>query len=135
MIRSRVAKAITQHLIERYDGPIQLSQEDSGDMLTPPCAVVRIGSSEDMGMGQYEVYDMTVLVGVFHDYAETSAADASDAAEQIRSLLVDPEEMAATLGQHEFIMSSWQPTGMETNIDETGWQHVAVFRLIVSPTS
>jgi hypothetical protein len=135
MIRSRIAKAITAHIAANYEGPIQITQEDTSEALVPPCAVVRIGSSEDMGMGQMEIYDVTVLVGIFHDYQLTSADAAATGAEAICTTLDDPDTVAATLLENDLIVSSWQPTGMQTEIGENGWQHVASFHLIVSPAA
>lgn len=133
MLRSRIAEAIASHISARYEGPIFVVQEDTETALTPPCAVVRIGSSEDLGMDQMEVYDVTVLVGIFHDYQLTTANAAADGAAAITATLDDADEIAATLAQHGLISSSWQPTGMQNEIGDNGWQHVALFRLIVSP--
>jgi hypothetical protein len=132
MLRSTVQRKLQAYLSETYQGEIAiLSGEDDGEP-QPPYALVRIGSAENIGEYQMEIWEFSVLVGVFHDADATSSEEAEEAAAEIFELLQDAEIVAAAM-EPEVVTSWWEPVTVETSINNTNWQHVAGFRLVAAP--
>ena len=134
MTRAAVVSAINSYLSAAYDGPIAIHSETSSQTTDPPYAVIRIGSGDQLYPGQAEIWDMNVMVGVFHDSDETSAATAESQAGTLFALLDDPDDLFAASGS-TLAWSAWERSGTEASITETRWQHVAVFRAIVAPAA
>lgn len=132
MIRSDVIRKLTAYLGTAYSGPVLIvAQEDDGE-LSPPYAIVRVGTAESIGEGQVDIWQMNVLVAVFHDADTTSAETAEAQAEAVFAELADPDEVEA--GIAPLVMSWWgDPSTMEASIAETRWQHVASYTLVVAP--
>ncbi|MES2995908.1 MAG: hypothetical protein V4733_03770 [Verrucomicrobiota bacterium] len=132
MLRSDAIRAIQEFLIAEYNGPITiLSQEDDAEKI-PPYAIVRAGSAENSGMNQYDIWDINILVAVFHDADATTVETAEEQAAQLFDLLADPAQVAAYLSP-KIVASWWEPLTVEASIMETHWSHVAGFRLVAAP--
>lgn len=134
MTRALVIKSVRDFLKSAYHGPVAIHPETSAEELSPPYAVVRVGSSEAMYPGVAEVWDMTILIGVFHDADTTTPEDAEAAAAEVFALLDDPAALEEfTAGS--LVWSALERHGAEASIAETRWQHVAAFRAIVAPAA
>lgn len=133
MIRSNIIKRLQSYLQTHYSGGITiLSEEDDGD-LTPPCAVVRIGSSEDMGANQAYVWDFNVVVAVFHDADDTTIETAETEAALLFDELADYNDVTAHLDSGGFQTSVWHPQMIEAGREDTKWTHFQTYRLIAAP--
>ena len=133
MIRSNLIRRLQSYLQTNYDGPITiLAEEDDGD-ITPPCAVVRVTSSEDMGANQATIWEMEVAVGVFHDADDDTIETAESQAEDLFDSLSDCNVISNFLGAGGLVTSVWRPMTIEASREETKWQHFQTFYLIVSP--
>lgn len=131
-MRSDAIRAVVDYLAANYSGPVSISSaEDDGD-LSPPYAVVRVGTAENIGGGQANIWDMTIMVGVFHDSDATASAAAEAQAQAVFDELADPDAFATGVAD-ALVVSWWDPVTTEAAIEETRWQHVAGFRLIASP--
>lgn len=132
MTRSTVITAVRDYLDAAYTGPVTILKETASGEMVPPYAIVRVGSGEQLYPGTAEIWDLNILVGVFHDADTTAAADAETAAAAVFAALDDPDPLytasAATL-----VWSAFERTGTEASIVENRWQHVAVFRGVVAP--
>ena len=132
MIRSDVITRLQSYLQTAYDGPITiLAEEDDGD-LTPPCAVVRIGQSEEFGANQAYIWDFNVVVATFHDADDDSISTAESEAEDLFNELCDISAVTAYLEAGGFLVSVWRPLTMEAGREETKWTHIHGFHLIVA---
>ncbi len=133
MIRTDVLNRIQSYLQTAYDGPITiLTEEDDGD-LTPPCAIARVTSSEDMGANQAYVWEMEVVVGCFHDADDDTIETAEQQAEDLFAELLDVQAVTTYLNAGNLLVSAWRPLSIEANRDDTKWQHFQTFYLIVAP--
>jgi len=113
MIRSNIIRRLQSYLQTQYDGNITiLTEEDDGD-LTPPCAVVRIGSAEDMGANQAYVWDFNVIVAVFHDADDVTIETAETDASELFDELADYNDVTAYLNSGGFQASVWHPQMIE----------------------
>lgn len=133
MTRASVIAAVRDYLSDTYDGPITIKPETSATELQPPYAVVRVGSGEQLYPGQAEIWDMNILVGVFHDADATTAEDAEAQAAELFALLDDPDGLIAS--SSALVWSAFERIGTDASIAETRWQHVAAFRGIVAPAA
>lgn len=132
MIRTNVIRRIQSYLQTAYDGPITiLAEEDAGD-LTPPCAVVRIGQSEDLGANQNELWDFNVVVATFHDADDDTISTAESQAEALFAELCDISEVETYIEAGGFLVSCWHPQTIEAGREETKWTHFQSYRLIVA---
>lgn len=133
MIRSNIIRRLQSYLQTQYDGNITiLTEEDDGD-LTPPCAVVRIGSAEDMGANQAYVWDFNVIVAVFHDADDVTIETAETDASELFNELADYNDVTAYLNSGGFQASVWHPQMIEAGREETKWTHFQTYRLIAGP--
>lgn len=135
MIRTDLIRRLQNYLQVEYDGPITiLAEEDDGD-ITPPCAVVRIGTSEDMGANQALVWDFNVIVATFHDADDDTIETAESQAEELFNLLADFDAVTNHFENGGFIVSVWHPQMIEAGREETKWTHFQTYRLIAAPNS
>lgn len=133
MIRSNIIRRLQSYLQTQYNGNITiLTEEDDGD-LTPPCAVVRIGSAEDMGANQAYVWDFNVIVAVFHDADDVTIETAETDASELFDELADYNDVTAYLNSGGFQASVWHPQMIEAGREETKWTHFQTYRLIAGP--
>ena len=133
MIRSDIIRRLQSYLQTQYNGSITiLAEEDDGD-LTPPCAIVRIGSSEDMGMNQAYVWDMNVIVAVFHDADYTTIETAEEDAAELFDELADFDAVRTYLDAGNLVTSVWHPQMIEAGREDTKWTHFQTYRLIAGP--
>ena len=133
MIRSDIIRRLQSYLQTHYDGDITiLTEEDDGD-LTPPCAVVRISTAEDMGANQAYVWDFSVIVAVFHDADDVTIETAETDAAELFDELADFEEVIVHLNSGGFQASVWHPQMIEAGREETKWTHMQTYRLIAAP--
>lgn len=132
MTRSTVIAAVTAYLAEAYSGPVAIHPEGDTEALAPPYLVVRVGSAEQLYPGQAEIWDMNILIGVFHDSDTTNAADAEAQAGEVFALFDDPDPLFAHSAE-TLAWSALDRATTEAAIVETRWQHVAGFRAIVAP--
>lgn len=134
MIRATIISAVRDFLADNYEGPVAIHPETSAEEMLPPYAVVRIGGAEQMAPGQVEIWDVNILIAVFHDAEVTTASDAETNAAGVFAMFDDPDglitDSAATL-----IWSALERIGSEASVVETRWQHVAGFRGIVAPVA
>lgn len=132
MTRATVIAAVRAYLAAEYEGPVAIHPETSTENMEPPYAVIRIGSGEQLYPGQAEIWDMNILIGVFHDSDVTTAELAESQAGEVFAMFDDPSGLytssAATLA-----WSVLERAATEASIVENRWQHVAVFRGIVAP--
>lgn len=131
MIRGKLIKIVEDFLQANYTGPVAITTETSEDLLSPPYAVVRVASGEVMFPGQAEVWDLSVMVGVFHDADMTSAASAEANAAALFAVLDDPSPLFTQ--SSAVAWSAWERTGTDASISDNSWQHVGVWRAIVAP--
>ena len=134
MIRATVLAAIQDYLEATYTGPVTLLKETSTEAMVPPYAVIRIGSGEQLYPGVAEIWDLNILVGVFHDADVTTATAAETAAAAVFAALDDPNPLEAA-SSATLAWSNFERTGTEASIVENRWQHVAVFSAIVAPVA
>jgi hypothetical protein len=133
MIRSDLIRRIQSYLQTQYTGDIViLGEEDDGD-ITPPCAVVRIGTSEDMGLNQAIVWDFNVIIAVFHDSDDTTIETAETDAAELFDELADFDAVKTYLDAGGFLTSAWNPQMIEAGREETKWTHFQTYRLIAAP--
>lgn len=133
MIRTDIIRRLQSYLQTHYDGNITiLTEEDDGD-LTPPCAVVRISSAEDMGANQAYVWDFNVIVAVFHDADDVTIETAETDAAELFDELADYEDVTAYLNSGAFQASVWHPQLIEAGREETKWTHFQTYKLIAGP--
>jgi hypothetical protein len=134
MLRATVQRKLQAYLAEEYEGGITiLTGEDDGEP-QPPYALVRIGSAENIGEYQMEIWEFAVLVGVFHDADATGSEEAEDAAAHLFDLLQDADAVAEAMAP-EVVTSWWEPVTVETSINNSNWQHIAGFRLVAAPAA
>lgn len=136
MLRTRIITAIQDYLKSTYTGPITiLKNEDDAD-LVPPYAVVRIGSAEDIGMGQVNIWDFNVILAIFQDADDVTIETAeTDAAELFDLVAGDPDPLLAALVAADIVPSAWDTLTTEAGQVETRWMHTAAFRLVASPAA
>ena len=134
MTRAKVIAAIRAYLTAAYEGPVALHPETSTEAMEPPYAVIRIGTGEQMYPGQAEIWDMNILIGVFHDADTTTAEDAEAQAGAVFAMFEDPAGLFASSAE-TLVWSALERHGTEASIVETRWQHVAGFRGIVAPAA
>lgn len=133
MIRSDVIRRLQSYLNVAYNGPITiLTEEDDGD-ITPPCAVIRIGQSEEFGANQAIVWDFNVMVACFHDADDDAIETAESQSETLFAELMEIEAVTDYLSQGGFLVSVWRPLTIEAGREETKWMHVQGFQLIIAP--
>ncbi len=133
MIRTNIIRRLQSYLQTHYDGDITiLTEEDDGD-LTPPCAVVRIGTAEDMGANQSYVWDFSVIVAVFHDADDVTIETAETDAAELFDELADYNDVTAHLNSGGFQASVWHPQIIEAGREDTKWTHFQTYRLIAGP--
>lgn len=134
MTRAAVISALRAYLAAAYSGPVALHPESSVEDMDPPYAVIRIGSGEQLYPGQAEIWDMNILLGVFHDADTTTAGAAEAQAGEVFALLEDPAALFAASAD-TLAWSALERSATEASIVETRWQHVAAFRGIVAPAA
>ena len=134
MLRSKVIRALQDYLQARYSGPVTILRQEGDDQISPPYAVVRSGTSQNIGGNQFDILEINLLVGVFHDADTTTPETAESQAHEIFDLLADPAEITAALAP-QIIVSAWEFEIIEAERSETRWQHVAAFRIIASPAA
>lgn len=133
MIRTNIIRRLQSYLQTHYDGDITiLTEEDDGD-LTPPCAVVRISTAEDMGANQAYVWDFSVIVAVFHDADDVTIETAETDAAELFDELADYNDVTDYLNSGGFQASVWHPQMIEAGREETKWTHFQTYRLIAGP--
>jgi|688.fasta_scaffold861712_2 hypothetical protein len=135
MLRSKVIRALQDYLQAHYVGPIQILCQEGDDDVFPPYAIVRIGSGEDYGMGQADIWDFNVIVAVMNDADATTIEAAEEDAAGLFSTLDDPDAVIAYLHSRGVVASAWVPLTSEAGRDETRWQHFQGFRLIAAPAA
>lgn len=133
MLRSKLIASLVGYLQANYTGSIPILPQESDADLFPPCAIVRVGSAEDMGYGQAEIWDMNVLIGVFHDADASSASSAEAEAAKLFATLADTDAVFAALDSAGILPSAWLPLSIEASSGENGWQHIAGYRCIAAP--
>jgi hypothetical protein len=134
MTRATVISAVRDYLISAYSGPVTILPETSGEELVPPYALIRVGSGENLYPGVAEVWDMNLLIGVFHDADTTTAETAEAQAGDLFALLDDPAPLFAASAA-SLAWSAFERLQTDASIQETRWQHIAGFRTIVAPAA
>ena len=132
MTRSIVISAIRQYLQDSYIGPVGIHPETGTEPMDPPYAVVRIGGGEQLYPGVAEIWDMTVMIGVFHDADSTSEATAEAQAAQVFAMIDDPSGLISD-SEASLAWSTMERIGTDASINESNWQHIAIYRAIVAP--
>lgn len=132
MTRATVITAVRDYLDAAYTGPVTILKETASGEMSPPYAIVRVGSGEQLYPGTAEIWDLNILVGVFHDADTTTAAAAETAAAAVFAALDDPDPLY-TASAAALVWSAFERNGTEASIVENRWQHVAVFRGVVAP--
>ena len=132
MTRSTVIAAVRAYLAASYTGPVAIHPETGSEDLSPPYAVIRIGSAEELYPGTAEIWDMNILVAVFHDADATTPADAEANSEGVFTMFDDPDGLI-TSSADTLAWSSFERLGSEASVIENRWQHIAGFRGIVAP--
>jgi hypothetical protein len=133
MIRSDIIKRLQSYLQTHYTGAITILTEEDDGNLTPPCAIVRVGSAEDMGANQAYVWDFNVIVAVFHDADDVTIETAETQAAALFDELADYEDVTAYFNSGNFKASVWHPQMIEAGREETKWTHFQTYRLIAGP--
>lgn len=134
MTRSKVIAAVRAYLTAHYTGPIAIHPETSAEEISPPYAVVRVGSAEYLYDRQAEILDINLLIGVFHDADTTTAETAEAQAAELFAMLDDADRLFSESSE-TLVWSALERIGSEASISETRWQHIAAFRGIVAPAA
>ena len=134
MTRAIVIAAVRDFLVASYGGPVAIHPESDTEIMDPPYAVIRIGSGEELYPGDSEIWDMNLLIGVFHDADTTTGATAEAQAAGVFAMFDDPESLF-TASAAKLVWSSLESTTTEASIVENRWQHIAAFRAIVAPAA
>lgn len=132
-IRTMCLTAIQEFLQANYEGSVTILKQEDDASLQPPYAIVRIGSAEDIGLGQYEMWDLNVIVAVFHDADAVSIETAESAAAEVFAVLAASDDLIAFLEDEGVIASAWDSLTTEAGYDGNAWQHFQGYRLIASP--
>jgi len=133
MIRTDIIRRLQSYLQTQYDGNITiLAEEDDGD-LTPPCAVVRVVTAEDLGANQALVWDFNVIVAVFHDADDVTIETAETDAAELFDELADFDAVRTYLDAGNLVTSVWHPQMIEAGREDTKWTHFQTYRLIAGP--
>lgn len=133
MLRTNAIAGLKEYLAGNYAGPVTiLKQEGLGD-LTPPYAMIRIGSAEDIGNGDWDIWEMNVIVAVFHDADATTIATAEAQATAVFAVLADEDDIISSLAATSVIVSAWRSETVEAGREETRWAHMAGFKLVAAP--
>jgi hypothetical protein len=135
MLRSKAIRALQDFLQANDNCPVAILCQEDDETVAPPYAVVRIGSAEDIGMGQVDIWDFNVLVAVFHDAEETTIETAEAAAAAVFAVMADPAAVIAYLATKGIVASAWVHLTSEAGITETRWNHIGAFRLIAAPAA
>lgn len=120
------------YLAANYTGPIALHPESDVETMAPPYAVLRVGTGEQLYPGQVEIWDINLLIGVFHDADTTTPATAETQSAALFAMLDNPVPLFAA-SSPTLAWSALERHSTEASIIETRWQHVAGFRAIVAP--
>lgn len=134
MTRATVIAAVRDFLTSAYHGPVAVHPESSTEAMQPPYAVIRIGSGDEMYPGQAQVWDMNILIGVFHDADVTTSEEAEAQAGEVFAMFDDPDPLFAASAE-TLAWSALERVATDASIQETRWQHIAGFRAIVSPAA
>lgn len=134
MTRATVIAAVREYLTAAYRGPVAILPATSAEAMTPPYAVIRIGSGEQLYPGQAEIWDMSILIGVFHDADATTADFAEAQAGEVFAMFDDPSGLFSSSAE-TLAWSALERVGTDASIVENRWQHVAAFRGIVAPAA
>jgi hypothetical protein len=129
MLRADVILALQDYLAATYDGPVSIHREEDDVQIEPPYAVIRVGSADAMNADQVDLWTMSVMVGVFHDADNTTATTAEDQAGAVFAALDDIDSM----DDARLVISAWFRTATEASKNETNWQHIAGWEMIVAP--
>jgi hypothetical protein len=135
MLRTNLIHAVQDYLQAAYSGPVAILREEGDAEVTPPFAIVRIGSAEDMGAGQADLWDLNIVVAVFHDADETTIEAAEAAAATVFATLHEPDPVITALAAAGIAASCFQTLTSEAGRDEFRWFHAAGFRVVASPVS
>lgn len=135
MLRSRCLRAIQDFLKNHYSGPVSILRQEGDGEVHPPYAIVRIGSAEDIGLGQVDIWDFNVIVAVFNDADDVSIESAEAEAAGVFAALNDPDAVISELAVAGIIVSAWLPLTTEAGQTENRWQHFHGFRLIAAPAA
>lgn len=133
MIRSQCIRAIQSFIQAAYTGSVRILTEEGTAAVTPPCAVIRVGSAVDIGLGQVDIWDLNMIVAVWHDADTTPIENAEASAAAVFDVLRDAESVINHLGSVGVVASAWLPLTSEAGREETRWQHFHGFRLIAAP--
>jgi len=136
-IRPAIIEAVAAWLANGYTGPVSIRSEVAGELLAPPYGVVRIGTAAPLAPGE-PVWEVTVLIAVFHDYDFSTAADAEA---QSGVLFAKMDEKDADGGDQyaafvEFCegrglaVSMMQPVESNFSTTEDRWQNVLGVQMI-----
>lgn len=134
MIRATVIAGVRAYLASAYEGPIAIHPETSVETMAPPYAVVRVGTAEQLYPEQAEVWDMNILIGVFHDADVTTPDQAEANAAELFAIFADPASLFDAT-EETLVWSALERLGTDASIVESRWQHVAAFRGIVAPAA
>ena len=135
MTRTNAIRAVQDRLKAGYSGPVQILAEEDDGMRDPPHAVVRIGSAEDLGMGQAIAWEFQVIVAVAHDADATTIEEAEAGAAAVFDALADSDDLTAHMTARGVVVSAWQMLSTEAGRDETRWMHFAGWRLVAAPAA
>jgi hypothetical protein len=134
MFRVALLNALQAYLSAVCPAGVKVLKQEDDETIEGPYCLVRVGSMEDAGNGQAEIWDANILVAVSQDADSTTIETAEATAAEVFAVLADPEEIKNGL-YPEIVVSWWQPLDQEAAMAGTRWQHIAGFRLIASPAS
>jgi hypothetical protein len=132
MIRADVIREVVAYLEANYEGPVNIEPAVNAGTLSTPYAVVRVGSAVQLYPGEVEIWDLNLLIAVFHDADVTSASDAEAQAAAIFAMFDDPEDF--TDGS-DLVWTALEREETEISLVETRWQHIAAWRAVVAPSA
>jgi hypothetical protein len=133
MTRSTVIRALADFLAAN-NSPIPVLREvDNEDAGAFPYVLVRAGTAEDMGGEQAILWEITAMVGAFHDAEATTDEVAEAQAEQVFALLDDPDAFASFAAPLKLAISSLNHISTEAQLDGMTWRHIAAFQIIAAP--
>ena len=132
-VRKKLIVELKEYLVKVYDGPISLVKQQDSAELELPYAVIRVGSSEDMGGGQVFMWDMNVFLAVFHDAEGLDVEEMEKELNDLVEYLLDVDVLKEEL--EPLVISAFEYQTQEASIVDGVFQNVFGFRVIVSPPS
>lgn len=131
-LRTRVIESVATYL-EAQGCAMPVHREVDTSTVTPPYALVRVGSSTPLAPGQCDIEEFLVYVAAIQD-ADVTTADAAEEAAGALFALMDTDYIAHA-ASHGVLVSTIEGLTTEVTIASGLWQHFAHIRILAGNTA